>query len=174
MKTFRRLIQILGAVLKYGVLPQLKLTRLRRVPRPVRLRLALEQLGATWIKLGQALALRFDLLPPRYCYELFQLFNQVAPFPYADVEGIIRSEFGRDVSELYAWFDPQPFAAASIGQVHRATLPSGDSVAVKVQRPGIEDRVETDLRLMYRMAFLPDLMRLFGGTPHARGHRRVR
>src|SRR5450755_275063 len=164
MKTFRRLIQILAAVLRYGVLPELKLTRLRRVPRPVRLRLALEQLGATWIKLGQALALRFDLLPPNYCYELFQLFNQVAPFPYADVEGIIRSEFGRDVSELYAWFDPEPFAAASIGQVHRATLPSGESVAVKVQRAGIQDRVEADLRLMYRMAFLPDLMRLFGGT----------
>ena len=165
MKTFRRIIQILRAVLKYGVLPGLKLTRRRSVPRPVRLRLALEELGATWIKLGQALALRFDLLPPAYCYELFQLFNQVAPFQYADVQRIIRSEFGRDVSEVYSWFDPEPFAAASIGQVHRATLPSGESVAVKVQRPGVQDRVETDLQLMYRLAFLPDLMRLFGGTP---------
>jgi ubiquinone biosynthesis protein len=165
MKTLRRLIQILGAALRYGVLPELKPTRRRKVPRPVRLRLALEELGATWIKLGQALALRFDLLPPAYCYELFQLFNEVAPFPYADVEGIIRSEFGRDVSEVYSWFDPEPFAAASIGQVHRAALPSGERVAVKVQRPGVEDRVETDLRLMYRLAFLPDLMRLFGGTP---------
>ena len=124
MKTFRRLIQILGAALRYGVLPELKLTRRRRVPRPVRLRLALEELGATWIKLGQALALRFDLLPPAYCYELFQLFNEVAPFPYADVQRIILSEFGRDVAEVYSWFDPEPFAAASIGQVHRATLPS--------------------------------------------------
>ncbi len=165
MKTFRRLFQILGAVLKYGVLPELKLTRLRKVPRPIRLRLAFEELGATWIKLGQALALRFDLLPPSYCYELSKLFNEVAPFPYADVKGIIRGDFGRDVSEVYAWFDPEPFAAASIGQVHRATLPSGERVAVKVQRPGIQDRVEMDLRLMYRMAFLPDLMRLFGGTP---------
>jgi ubiquinone biosynthesis protein len=165
MKTFRRLIQILGAVLRYGVLPELKLTRRRGLPRPVRLRLALEELGATWIKLGQALALRFDLLPRAYCYELFQLFNEVAPFPYADVQRIILSEFGRDVSEVYPWFDPEPFAAASIGQVHRATLPSGESVAVKVQRPGVQDRVETDLRLMYRLAFMPDLMRLFGGTP---------
>jgi ubiquinone biosynthesis protein len=165
MKTLRRLIQILGAALRYGVLPELKLTRRRKVPRPVRLRLALEELGATWIKLGQALALRFDLLPPAYCYELFRLFNEVAPFPYADVKGIIRSEFGRDVTEVYSWFDPEPFAAASIGQVHRAALPSGERVAVKVQRPGIEDRVETDLRLMYRLAFMPDLMRLFGGTP---------
>ena len=165
MKTFRRLFQILGAVLKYGVLPELKLTRLRKVPRPIRLRLAFEELGATWIKLGQALALRFDLLPPSYCYELSKLFNEVAPFSYAEVKGIIRVDFGRDVSEVYAWFDPEPFAAASIGQVHRATLPSGERVAVKVQRPGIQDRVEMDLRLMYRMAFLPDLMRLFGGTP---------
>jgi ubiquinone biosynthesis protein len=165
MKTLRRLIQILGAALRYGVLPELKLTRRRRVPRPVRLRLALEELGATWIKLGQALALRFDLLPPAYCYELFQLFNEIAPFPYADVQRIIHSEFGRNVAEVYSWFDPEPFAAASIGQVHRATLPSGESVAVKVRRPGVQDRVETDLRLMYRLAFLPDLVRLFGGTP---------
>jgi ubiquinone biosynthesis protein len=165
MKRRSRLIQILDVVLKYGVLPELKLTRCRSVPREVRLRLALEELGATWIKLGQALALRFDLLPPSYCYELFQLFNDVAPFPYADVETIIRSEFGRDVADVYSRFDPEPFAAASIGQVHRATLPSGNLVAVKVQRPGIEDRVEKDLRLMYRLAFLPDIMRLFGGTP---------
>ena len=164
MKTFPRLAQILSVVLRYGVLPELKLTRARRVPRHVRLRLAFEELGATWIKLGQALALRFDLLPPSYCYELFQLFNEVAPFPYAEVEGIIGSEFGRDVADVYSWFDREPFAAASIGQVHRATLPSGEGVAVKVQRPGIQDRVEMDLRLMYRMAFVPDLMRLFGGT----------
>ena len=81
MKTFGRLIQILAAVFKYGVLPELRLTRRRRVPRPVRLRLAFEELGATWIKLGQALALRFDLLPASYCHELSQLFNEVAPFP---------------------------------------------------------------------------------------------
>jgi ubiquinone biosynthesis protein len=165
MKTFRRLNQIFRAVFTYGVLPELKLTQRRSLPRQVRLRLALEELGATWVKLGQALALRFDLLPPSYCYELFGLFNEVAPFAYSDVAAIIRSEFGREVSDVYAWFDPAPFAAASIGQVHRATLPSGESVAVKVQRPGIQDRVETDLRLMYRMAFVPDLMRLFGGTP---------
>jgi len=72
MKTFARLIHILLAALKYGVLPELKLTSRRRVPRPVRLRLAFEELGARWIKLGQALALRFDLLPSSYCYELFR------------------------------------------------------------------------------------------------------
>jgi ubiquinone biosynthesis protein len=165
MKTLRRFIQIVAVVFKYGVLPALGLTRLRNVPRPVRLRLALEELGATWVKLGQALALRFDLLPASYCHELFQLFNDVAPFPYSDVEATIRTEFGREISGVYSWFDSKPFAAGSIGQVHRATLPSGEAVAVKVQRPGIQQRVETDLRLMYRMAVLPDLMSLFGGTP---------
>jgi len=165
MKTLRRLFQIIGVVFKYGVLPGLRLTRYRKLPRRVRLRLAFEELGATWIKLGQALALRFDLLPASYCQELFQLFNDVTPFPYADVERIVRTEFGREVSEVYGWFDPEPFAAGSIGQVHRAMLPSGEAVAVKVQRPGIQQRVEIDLRLMYRMAFLPDLVSLFGGTP---------
>jgi len=92
------------------------------VPRPVRLRLALEELGATWVKLGQALALRFDLLPAARCHELFHLFNDVAPLSYAEVETVIRNEFGRNVAEVYSSFDPQPFAAASIGQVHRAAL----------------------------------------------------
>jgi predicted unusual protein kinase regulating ubiquinone biosynthesis (AarF/ABC1/UbiB family) len=165
MKTFARLFHILWAVARYGLLPELKLTKRRTVPRPVRLRLALEELGATWIKLGQALAMRYDLLPASYCHELFQLFNEVAPFPYADVEQIIRGEFGRDVSQVFASFDPEPVAAASIGQVHRAALASGERVAVKVQRPGIKDLVSMDLRLMHRMAFLGDLTRIFGGTP---------
>ncbi len=65
---------------------------------------------------------------------------------------------------MFAWLDPEPFAAASIGQVHRGTLPSGESVAVKVQRPGIDGLVTMDLQLMYRMTFLPGLLRLFGGA----------
>lgn len=118
-----------------GLLPELRLTPRRRLSRPVRFRLGLEELGATRIKLGQALALRFDLLPASYCCELFRLFNAVAPFSYAEVKTIIRSEFGQDIADVYASVDPEPFAAASIVQVHRATLPSGESVAVKVQRP---------------------------------------
>lgn len=164
MKTFARFIHILWASFKYGVLPELKLTRRRKLSRPVRLRLAFEELGATWVKLGQALAMRFDLLPPSYCQELFQLFNGIPPFSYAAVQEIIRGEFGRDVSQVFSWFEPEPFAAASIGQVHRATLPSGDSVAVKIQRPGIRGVISNDLRLMYRLSFIPDLLRLFGGT----------
>ena len=164
MRDLRRVFQLLGVALTYGVLPLLMPARRRELPGPVRLRRALEALGGTWVKLGQALALRFDLLPPAYCYELFRLLNQVVPFPYADVRRIIRSELGRDVEEIFSSFEPAPFGAASIGQVHDATLPSGARVAVKVQRPGIEQLIETDISLMYRISGIVDVTRIFGGT----------
>jgi ubiquinone biosynthesis protein len=164
MRDLRRVLQLLGVALVYGVLPLVVPARRRELSGPVRLRRALEELGGTWVKLGQALALRFDLLPPAYCYELFALLNQVAPFPYAEVERIIRAELGRPVEEVFASFAPEPFGAASIGQVHDATLHSGARVAVKVQRPGIERLIETDISLMYRISGLVDITRLLGGT----------
>ena len=106
----------------------------------------------TWVKLGQMLALRFDLLPAPYCDELFQLLNEVAPFPYAQVG---RSS-ARSWATLPRWSSApsraQPFAAASIGQVHRAVLPTGQAVAVKVQRPQIRQILRTDIALMYAVA----------------------
>ncbi|HEY5198640.1 MAG TPA: AarF/UbiB family protein [Solirubrobacteraceae bacterium] len=164
MRDLRRVLQLLRVALTYGVLPLILASRRRELSGPVRLRRALEELGGTWVKLGQTLALRFDLLPPAYCYELFGLFNQVVPFAYADVARIIRSELGRDVDEVFSYFDPEPFGAASIGQVHDATLGSGVRVAVKVQRPGIEQSIATDISLMYRIAGLVDLTRVLGGT----------
>jgi ubiquinone biosynthesis protein len=164
MRDLRRVLQLLRVALTYGVLPLILTSRRRELSGPVRLRRALEELGGTWVKLGQTLALRFDLLPPAYCYELFGLFNQVVPFAYADVARIIRSELGRDVDEVFSYFDPEPFGAASIGQVHDATLGSGARVAVKVQRPGIEQSIATDISLMYRIAGLVDLTRVLGGT----------
>jgi predicted unusual protein kinase regulating ubiquinone biosynthesis (AarF/ABC1/UbiB family) len=164
MRDLRRVFQLLRVALTYGVLPLLRPSRRRELPGPVRLRRALEELGGTWVKLGQALALRFDLLPAAYCYELFSLLNQVVPFPYADVRRIIRTELGREIEEIYPTFEPEPFGAASIGQVHDATLPSGARVAVKVQRPGIEQLIETDISLMYRISGIVDLTRIFGGT----------
>ena len=106
---------------------------------PVRLRLAFERLGGAWIKFGQMLALRFDLLPAAYCDELFKLLNQVEPFSYAEVRAIITEELGADPETIFQSFSHESFAAASIGQVHRAVLHSGEPVAVKVQRPGIRD-----------------------------------
>jgi predicted unusual protein kinase regulating ubiquinone biosynthesis (AarF/ABC1/UbiB family) len=164
MRELHRVLQLVRVALTYGVLPLLRRSARHQLPGPVRLRRALEELGGTWVKLGQTLALRFDLLPPAYCYELFGLFNQVVPFPYPDVRRIIRSELGSDVEDVFASFDPDPFGAASIGQVHDATLKSGDRVAVKVQRPGIEQLIATDISLMYRISGLVDLTRVFGGT----------
>ena len=103
------------------------------------MRLAFEQLGGAWVKLGQMLALRYDLLPVAYCDELFGLLNKVAPFSYDDVRAIIRRELGGEPEAVFASFEHQSFAAASIGQVHRATLSNGDRVAVKVQRPRIRE-----------------------------------
>ncbi len=128
------------------------------------MRLAFERLGGAWIKLGQMLALRLDLLPAAYCDELFKLLNQVAPFSYAEVREIVRQELGAEPEVVFRSFSPESFAAASIGQVHRAVLHSGEVVAVKVQRPGIRQTLEADIDLMYGMTWLLDWTHLFGAT----------
>ena len=128
------------------------------------MRLAFERLGGAWIKLGQMLALRFDLLPAAYCDELFKLLNQVAPFPYAEVREIVRQELGGEPEAVFRSFATESFAAASIGQVHRAVLHNGDAVAVKVQRPGIRETLQADIDLMYAMTWLLDWTHLFGAT----------
>jgi predicted unusual protein kinase regulating ubiquinone biosynthesis (AarF/ABC1/UbiB family) len=110
------------------------------------------------------LALRFDLLPQAYCDELFKLLNQVAPFSYAEVRGIIRHELGSEPETVFRSFTPDSFAAASIGHVHRAVLPSGEPVAVKVQRPHIRETLQADIDLMYAMTWLLDWTHVFGGT----------
>jgi ubiquinone biosynthesis protein len=164
MRSLLRVGQVVRAAIVYGLLPLLLPRRRRREPGPVRLRRALEELGATWIKLGQALALRFDLLPAAYCEELFKLLNEVAPFPYDEVRRVIREELGADVGQLFASFEREPFGAASIGQVHGAVLPSGERVAVKVQRPGVRRLIATDISLMYRLSGLIDITHVLGGT----------
>jgi len=130
----------------------------------VQLRLAFEELGGAWIKLGQMLAMRFDLLPVAYCDELFKLLNQVKPFPYDEVREIVVRELGEPPETLFASFEVESFAAASIGQVHRATLPSGERVAVKVQRPNIREIMHADIELMYALSRFVDWTRLFGAT----------
>jgi predicted unusual protein kinase regulating ubiquinone biosynthesis (AarF/ABC1/UbiB family) len=164
MRSLLRVLELARVALAYGVVPALVPARRGTLSGPVRLRKALEELGGPWVKLGQTMALRFDLLPPAYCYELFGLLNEIAPFPYAEVERIVRSELGRNVPEVYSTFAPEPFGAASIGQVHDAILPSGKRVAVKVQRPGVERLIATDISLMYRLSRLLDMTHLMGGT----------
>ena len=116
----------------------------------------LESLGPTFVKLGQILSTRADLLPPAYLDALARLQDQVEPFPYEDVERTIREELGVRVSHAFVEFDKLPLAAASLGQVHRAVLRGGREVAVKVQRPGIRDQIEKDLSAFHEIAAVID------------------
>ncbi|HSL84975.1 MAG TPA: AarF/UbiB family protein, partial [Thermoanaerobaculia bacterium] len=116
-------------------------------PGPERLRLALEELGGTFIKLGQMLALQPDILSLEYCNALFKLLDRVEPFPYADVERTFLEELGRPPEAVFDRFERESFAAASIGQVHRAVL-GGRLLAVKVRRPTVETDFAGDIRLM--------------------------
>lgn len=125
-----------------------------RESRAVRLRKALEELGPTFIKFGQILSIRPDLIPLDLCNELSKLQDHVPPFGYECVRKQIRESFGKYPEELFASFDPEPLAAASLGQVHRAKLKTGESVVVKVQRPDIRKMIETDIDILYTLAQL--------------------
>src|SRR5215218_7622394 len=116
------------------------------------LREMLDELGPTFVKFGQLLSTRPDVVPPDIVSELQALQDAVRPFPYEDVERVIREDLDLSVEQLFSEFDDTPIAAASIGQVHRAVLPNGRQVAVKVQRPDAPRQVEADLALLYQAA----------------------
>jgi len=118
------------------------------------LREMLDELGPTFVKFGQLLSTRPDIVPPDIIAELRGLQDDVRPFPFADVERTIRAELGQPIERLFVEFDDKPLAAASIGQVHRATLPNGRQVVVKVQRPNAPRQIESDLALLYQAARL--------------------
>ena len=122
------------------------------VPLPERLRLTLERLGPTFVKAGQMLALRPDYVPLEYAEALRGLHTHAAPFPAAEAVAIIEAELGAPLGALYAEFNREPFAAASLAQVHRARLFDGREVAVKVQRPGVRVQVDRDLALLATLA----------------------
>jgi len=123
-----------------------------RLTIPQRVRHTLEELGATFIKVGQFLSGRADLLPPEYIAELTKLLDAAPEVPARQIREVIEEELGAPIETLFATFDDAPIAAASIGQVHRATLPDGRAVVVKVQRPRIEREVEADLDLLLGQA----------------------
>jgi len=116
----------------------------------------LESLGPTFIKLGQILSSRADLLPPAYLDALSRLQDNIEPFPYEEVERTIRQELGVRISHAFVEFERLPIAAASLGQVHRAVLRGGREVAVKVQRPGIRELIEQDLATFHDIAKVID------------------
>ncbi|MFN3531255.1 MAG: ABC1 kinase family protein [Candidatus Brocadia sp.] len=174
IRDIRRLNQILMIMTKHGfgfAIQQLHLeehiigrgiikTRiLRRFTEPpesraVRLRKVLEELGPTFIKFGQILSVRPDLIPLDLCNELSKLQDRVPPFSYDDARKQIKDSFGMYPEELFSEFDPAPFASASLGQAHRARLKTGEEVVVKVQRPDIRKMIETDIDILYTLAQL--------------------
>jgi ubiquinone biosynthesis protein len=118
------------------------------------LRELLDELGPTFVKFGQLLSTRPDVVPPDIIAELRALQDDVRPVPFEQVERVLEDDLGASVERLFLEFDRQPIAAASIGQVHRAVLPTGKEVAVKVQRPGAPRQIEADLSLLYQAARL--------------------
>lgn len=121
---------------------------------PKRLRKAFEKLGPTFIKLGQILSLRPDLVPKEYVKELGKLQDRVPPFSYKEVEKIIQKELKKPINKLFKNFSQKPIASASIAQVHKAKLKNGNLVAVKVQRPKVKEIMETDIEIMFHLANL--------------------
>jgi predicted unusual protein kinase regulating ubiquinone biosynthesis (AarF/ABC1/UbiB family) len=146
-----RYAAVAGILMKYG----------RNVPDaeeaeasdlPDKLAHDLEALGPTFIKLGQVLSSRTDLLPPAYLEALARLQDDIEPFPFADVQRIVEEELGARLSKAFTVFEEKPIAAASLGQVHRAALRDGRAVAVKVQRPGVAETIAKDLEALDEIA----------------------
>lgn len=128
----------------------------QRISKAVRVRMVLEELGPTFVKFGQLLSTRSDIIPPEYLAELRKLQDQVPPFSFTEVKNTIESELGNSLSELYRSFEEVPLASASIGQVHSAVLKSGEKVAVKVQRPHIREIIKQDLNILKELATFVD------------------
>lgn len=153
-----------GLKVLLGILPS-RLLAQPAASRGQRLRLALEELGPIFVKFGQMLSTRRDLLPDDIILELAKLQDQVPPFPSAEAINIVETALGKPVSELFAEFSSEPMASASVAQVHEATLHSGEHVVVKVIRPGIEKTIRQDIKLLFSIArlihkYLPDGRRL--------------
>jgi ubiquinone biosynthesis protein len=147
-----RLREIIDVLRKY---------RAARGVTPEKLRLILEDLGPTFVKFGQIMSMRTDMLPLPYCEELCRLRTDVRPMSYEEAADEVERALGKPVGELFARFDRRPIGSASIAQVHYAELKSGEHVVVKIRRPGIRDVMERDVALLHRVS---GLLRIAGGT----------
>ena len=169
-RTLLRLIGIQRVLVRYGLDDVISATHLlrpmrflfylaprrrdRSAPLGERIRLALEELGPIFVKFGQAISTRRDLLPKDIADELAKLQDAVPPFPGEQAVEILEAAYGRPVDEVFAHLDREPLAAASIAQVHKAELPDGAEVVVKVLRPGVQEKIERDLDVLRTIAAL--------------------
>src|SRR3954466_6075690 len=172
LRDLPRYRQILASLVRYGYQDVVSALHLEGIMRPLervalgddvpphdrarRLRLVCEDLGPTFVKLGQLLSTRPDLLPEAYTSELASLRDDVRPFTYEESEAILTEEYGRPPSEIFASIDETPTASASISQVHRARLRDGRVVALKIRRPGIDKVVSADLDILKNLAQLAE------------------
>ncbi len=173
MRNLSRYKEILRVFVKYGfwdiiakiqiglipdiakkILPQIEKKELAILGIPIRLRMAFDELGSTFIKLGQMLSLRPDLIPPEYAREFSKLQDEITPVPFGGIEKQFTKEFGKPYSEIFAEFNKEPLAAASMAQVHIAKLKSGEDVAVKILRPNIKQLIESDLDILLNLSQL--------------------
>ena len=132
----------------------LRKNQITRGVTPEKLRVILEELGPTYIKLGQIMSLHSDFLPKAYCDELLKLNSDVTPMPFDDVEDVINHSYGQDWRELFQFIEKAPLGSASIAQVHRARLKNGEEVIIKVERKGIYDTMARDIGLLHRLVKL--------------------
>ncbi len=136
-----RLKEITAVLHKHGI---------TRGVTPEKLRLILEDLGPTFIKIGQIMSMHSDILPKRYCDELMRLRSEVTPMPFEEVAEVLESSYGCMWQEIFESIEPVPLGAASIAQVHKAVLKDGDPVVIKVQRKGIYETMARDIALLHK------------------------
>jgi len=167
-KNAGRVTEILRVLVRHGFIDLLHRMNLSRflgdkevadpsysaLPVPERLRLSFEELGPTFVKLGQLLATRSDLIPEAYVEEFSKLQDNVSTVPFEEIRSFVEQDLKRSLNEIFSEFDTTPKAAASIAQVHFATLKSGEKVAVKIQRPGIDKIIQNDISILRGLAVL--------------------
>lgn len=160
----KRILQLLRVCLRFGVFPYAHRLpfKYQGLSFPVRVRRVFEEMGLTYLKLGQFLALRFDILPREVCQELNRLFEKVTPMSPAEARFVVERELGGPVEDFFREFEAEPLAAGSVAQVHEAQTMDGEHVVVKIQRLGIEPIFKADIRNLRRITSLVDALRLLG------------
>lgn len=170
-RSFRRYNQILRVLVKYGfddlvsymeeqkrfswirkLIPKSFIKSAQHYTKYEKMRLVCEELGPTFVKFGQILSNRPDLIPLDLITQFEMLQDHVPPLPGSIAKKVVEKELEKSTEELFAWFEPEPFASASMAQVHKATLKTGERVAIKIQRPGIREVIIEDIQVMYTVA----------------------